>query len=105
MDTSTINTRNIHPAMAAAVAANPIQVPLTDKIVGQAPQPSLTYRPLHQTFGAEVTGADFGDVSSYPKLCEQVKEGLAKVSLCRPFNMEWRLKCVSTASSSSEKQV
>lgn len=76
---STERTILVHPAMAAAVAANPIQMPLTDKVVGQASQPSLTYRPLHRTFGAEVTGADFGDVSSYPKLCEQVKEGLAKV--------------------------
>jgi alpha-ketoglutarate-dependent 2,4-dichlorophenoxyacetate dioxygenase len=64
--------------MAAAVAVNTIQVPLTDKVVGETSQPALTYRPLHRTFGAEVTGADFGDVSSYPKLCEQVKEGLAK---------------------------
>jgi hypothetical protein len=38
----------------------------------------LTYKPLHNTFVAEVQGADLTQPS--PKLIKEIKKGLAKVS-------------------------
>lgn len=37
---------------------------------------SLTFTPLHETFAAEVSGADFGHIT--PHLVEEIKAGLAK---------------------------
>lgn len=38
--------------------------------------PTITYKPLHPTFGAEVSGVDFANVT--PAVVEEIKAGLAQ---------------------------
>jgi hypothetical protein len=44
---------------------------------------TVTYRPLHATFGAEVTGLEFGHVTD--ETVEEIKRGLAKVGTAVPI--------------------
>jgi hypothetical protein len=58
----------------------PLETPRDVSLIRDPPPTryELSYRPLHDTFGAEVLNADFTKIT--PHLVAEIKAGLAKVS-------------------------
>lgn len=53
--------------------------PVVTSKITSTPLANVQYHPLHPTFGAEVTGVDFGNVTD--KTVAEIKRGLAIVSM------------------------